>query len=210
MRSVIVIPVLVVLLGGCAASTKSAYDATDVGRMIETSEGTVVSSRIVTINEQPGGYGSLTGAAVGATGAGFGIGSGSGSAVAAILGGLLGAGVGYLAEQSFRQREGIEYMVRTPDGRTRTLVQNREGSEAPIPAGTSVLIQYAGSYTRVIEKPPGSDDRWQDPDAAPSGNGTAGAAPKGSPVPSSAPVGSVGPDTWGEPGRQGTIRPRQQ
>jgi outer membrane lipoprotein SlyB len=220
MRSVLIVPAIVLALGGCVSPSKNTYNAADVGRMIETTEGRVVSSRIVRVNEDPRGYGTAAGAAIGATGAGLTIGSGSGSLVAALIGGIVGAGAGYLTEQQMRGREGIEYMVRTPDGRTRTLVQNREGSEEPIPAGAPVLIQYGGNYTRIIEKPRGAEDSWQDPDAG-GGGGTGGA---GGAVTSSGPKGPGGAGTpmtestppqgnWpysGDPGRYGTIRPRQQ
>jgi outer membrane lipoprotein SlyB len=225
MRWITVVPAVVLLLGGCANSSKTKYDASDVGRMISTSEATIVSSRIVSITEQPQGYGPLAGAAIGATGAGLGIGKGTGAIAAGVLGGLLGAGAGYLVERSTRSREGIEYMVRTSDGRTQTLVQNREKSEEPIPAGTEVLVQHAGTYTRVIEKPVGAEDRWQDPDAATASGGGAAAgdpAATGSAGSSGAPKASRGAgsgipggppgagDPWGAPGRPGTIRPRQQ
>jgi outer membrane lipoprotein SlyB len=189
--------------------------------MIETTEGRVVSSRVVRVNEDPRGYGTAAGAAIGATGAGLTIGSGSGSLVAALIGGIVGAGAGYLTEQQMRGREGIEYMVRTPDGRTRTLVQNREGSEEPIPAGTPVLIQYGGNYTRIIEKPRGAEDSWQDPDAGAGGAGTGasgGAAASsgtrdpgggGTPMTQSMPPQGNWPYS-SDPGRYGTIRPRQQ
>lgn len=214
MRPVALVPVLGLVLASCTTASKSTYDSADVGRMIETSEGTIVSSRIVHIDEKPTGVGTAAGAALGATSAGFGIGSGKGSVIAALIGGLAGAGVGYLTEQGMRSREGIEYMVRTPDGRTRTLVQNRENGEEPIPAGRQVLIQYAGTYTRVIEKPPGAtDDAWRDPDAAPAAGaaaaGSSGGTPGGAtPTPGGGWTSSGGYS--GDPGRAGTIRPRQQ
>jgi outer membrane lipoprotein SlyB len=148
------------------------YEGRDVGRMIDTSEATVVSSRIVNIKEESKGYGPLAGAAVGATGTGL-ASRGSGNAGWLIaLGGLVGAGAGLLAEQAGRSREGIEYLVRTSDGRVMTLVQNRGASETPIPAGKAVLVQHSGSYTRVIEKPETLEDEWRNPDR--SGGGGAG------------------------------------
>jgi len=221
MRSVLLVPAVVLALGGCVSPSKNTYNAADVGRMIETTEGRVVSSRIVRVNEDPKGYGTAAGAAIGATGAGLTIGSGSGSLVAALIGGIVGAGAGYLTEQQMRGRDGIEYMVRTADGRTRTLVQNREGSEEPIPAGTPVLIQYGGNYTRIVEKPRGAEE-WQDPDAGGGGGATGGAGgaaansgARGGPGDPGAPMTQSMPPqgNWpysGDPGRYGTIRPRQQ
>ena len=81
------------------------------------------------------------------------IGSGSGSTLAAVLGGLLGAGAGYLAEQRLKSREGIEYVLQMDDGRTITLVQNREAEEPPLPDGTPVLVQIGSRYSRVLEHP---------------------------------------------------------
>jgi outer membrane lipoprotein SlyB len=214
MRSVLLVPALVLALGGCVSPSKNTYNAADVGRMIETTEGRVVSSRIVRVNEDPKGYGTAAGAAIGATGAGLTVGSGSGSLVAALIGGIVGAGAGYLTEQQMRGRDGIEYMVRTADGRTRTLVQNREGSEEPIPAGTPVLIQYGGNYTRIVEKPRGAEDSWQDPDAgggagAAASSGTRGPGDPRAPMTQSMPPQGNWPYT-SDPGRYGTIRPRQQ
>jgi outer membrane lipoprotein SlyB len=170
------------LLAGCAAPTRNLYEATDVGRVIETYEGTVVSSRIVKITDPPRGLsvGPLAGAAAG-TGIGLTIGEGRGNTLAAILGGLIGAGTGFLAEQSAKEREGLEYVIRTADGRVVTVVQNRDSEETPIAAGTAVLLQYGGSYTRVIERPKDldvPDNRWMDPDRIP--NSSAGQPGAGS------------------------------
>jgi outer membrane lipoprotein SlyB len=221
---------IVFVVSGCSTATKDVYDASDVGRVISTSEATVVASRTVKITEQPHGYGPLGGTAAGAAAGGLTIGSGSGSGVAALLGGLLGAGVGYLAEQSARSREGIEYLVRTQDGRVQTLVQNRGPSEQPIPPGTPVLVQVGGAYTRVIEKPEGAEEQWKNPDTPAStdpraspGSGTGGASgssgPAGTagqptPLPSApSPTrssGQTGVPSQYPAGSYGTGRPKQQ
>lgn len=210
--------VCVALVSGCATSTKNVYDSADVGRVISTSGATVLASRVVSITEQPGGYGPLAGAAVGATASGATIGSGRGSAVAAALGGLLGAGLGYIAEQAVRTREGIEYVIRTPDGRTQTLVQNRDPDEAPIAAGTTVLVQNAGNYTRIIEMPQAVQEPWKDPDAA-SGSDAPGGAAAGSGAPARSSPDHVAAPSQSGPGstpplpspprRYGTVRPVQ-
>ncbi len=87
-----------------------------------------------------------------------------------MIGGVIGAGIGYLSQQKLNNREGIEYVLQMDDGRTVTLVQNRAADEAPLPAGTPVLVQVSGQYTRVIADPRaervgGAD--WVDPDTAP-------------------------------------------
>lgn len=180
------------LVGGCVNSSKNVYEGRDVGRMIDTTEATVVSSRVVNIKEESKGYGPLAGAAVGGVGTGLAASGNHNSGWIVALGALAGAGVGYLAEQWGRSRDGIEYTVRTSDGRVMTLVQNKDSSETPIPAGKAVLVQHAGTYTRVIEKPEGLEDQWRNPDAK-SGGGAAGgsAGSSGSMPGGAAPGGAI-------------------
>lgn len=167
------------LASGCINPSKGVYEGHEVGRMIDTTEATVVSSRIVGIKEESRGYGPLAGAAVGATGTGLASRGSRNAGWLIALGALAGAGVGLLAEQTGRGREGIEYVVRTSDGRVMTLVQNRGASEVPIPAGKAVLVQHTGKYTRVIEKPETLEDQWRNPDA-PNAGSTSGAGTNGS------------------------------
>jgi outer membrane lipoprotein SlyB len=196
-----------VLLSGCISSSKNVYEGRDVGRMIDTTEATVVNSRIVNIKEESKGYGPLAGAALGGVGTGL-ASSGSHNAGWLIaLGALAGAGIGYFAEQFARSRDGIEYTVRTSDGRGMTLVQNRDSEEAPIPAGKAVLVQHAGTYTRIIEKPDTLEDQWRNPDASGGGQG-AGAQQQrggGNAVPASqTPSGGAAPGS-GSNGARPTV-----
>ena len=164
---------LVLALVACTTSTSSTYSSQDIGVPIETSSATVVSSRVVGIKGEPGLVGPAAGGLAGATTAGVTIGSGSGSTLAAVLGGLLGAGAGYLAEQRLKSREGIEYVLQMDDGRTITLIQNREAEEQPLPDGTPVLVQIGSRYSRVLERPEidggGAAGDWVDPDAGGAG-----------------------------------------
>lgn len=177
-----VVAVLVVFAAGCADPSGSRYSSSDVGQIIETSEGTVVSSRVVDIKGgENSGYGAAAGGATGGT-AGFYTFGGSG--LVTILGAVIGAGIGYLAEDSARGREGFEYMVRMDDGRIVTLVQNRDGEEPPIENGTPVFVQYGSEYTRIVAKPdvldgsspgaPGPDKEWQNPDKPSGASGKGG------------------------------------
>jgi len=193
---------VVALLAGCSAPTSQRYDSGDVGRPIETTQGSVVSSRVVEISGDTKNVGPIAGGAAGAAATGLAYG-GRGSGWAAILGGLVGAGAGYLIESSARNREGIEYIVRMNDGRTVTLVQNRQKAEQPLTDGTPVLVQISGRYTRVIPDPTtdraaagtagggggaggtgpvaasGSGGGWVDPDTVPPAGGGLGAPPPG-------------------------------
>jgi outer membrane lipoprotein SlyB len=161
--------VIGLVLAGCTTSNSNTYSADDIGVPMDTNQATVVSSRVVEIKGDPGPIGPLAGGAAGATIAGVSIGSGSGSTIAAVLGGLLGAGAGYFAERQMSSGEGIEYVLETDDGRTITLVQNREPEEEPIPDGTPVLVQVGSRYSRVLPHPSADADApsndWVNPDA---------------------------------------------
>lgn len=162
---------VVTVVAGCSNPSSSRYDSGDVGRTIETTPGAVISSRVVEISGDSKSVGPLAGGAAGAAATGLAYG-GRGSGFAAILGGLVGAGAGYLIESSARNREGIEYIVRMNDGRTVTLVQNRQTDEVPIADGTPVLVQVSGRYTRVIPDP--TADRSTAAGGGPSAGGTGG------------------------------------
>ena len=59
------------------------------------------------------------------------------------------------------------------DGRTITLVQNRDPEEQPLPGGTPVLVQIGSRYSRVLEHPEidgaGATGDWVDPDTGGAG-----------------------------------------
>jgi outer membrane lipoprotein SlyB len=166
MRAVAFSLVAALLLVGCSHPSGSTYESGDVGRTIETTQASVVSSRVVKISGQPNAVGPVAGGALGAAGSALAF---QGSGLVAVIGGVLGAGAGYLAQKQMNNREGIEYVLQMDDGRTVTLVQNRADNEAPLPDGTPVLVQVSGQYTRIIADPRaermGAD--WVDPDALP-------------------------------------------
>jgi outer membrane lipoprotein SlyB len=188
--------VAALLLAGCAHPSSTTYETGDVGRTIETTQASVVSSRVVSIAGDSNAVGPVAGGALGAAGSALAF---EGSGLVAVIGGVLGAGVGYLAQKQLNNREGIEYVLHMDDGRTVTLVQNRESDEPPLPDGTPVLVQVSGQYTRVIADPRaervgGAD--WVDPDRVPAEEGSPiGAAPSGE-----APIGEAGaPEPVEEP-----------
>jgi outer membrane lipoprotein SlyB len=191
MRAVASVLVAGVLLAGCSHPSGTTYGAGDVGRTIETAEAAVVSSRVVKVAGETNMVGPLAGGALGASGSALAF---QGSGLVAVIGGVLGAGMGYLAQQQINNREGIEYVLQMDDGRTVTLVQNREDEEQPLPDGTPVLVQVSGQYTRVIADPRaermgGAD--WVDPDTL---------ADEGTPPIGEAPIGKAGdPEPVEEP-----------
>jgi outer membrane lipoprotein SlyB len=172
----VTIPVaLCFALSACAASDSSTYSRSDVGQVIETSQGQVISSRPVDIRDSEGGIIGATGGGVAGGVVGSTIGHGSGNTLATLAGVFIGAGLGYLAEREIRSDEGVEYLVDMDDGRVVTIVQNQKDGDQAIPDGTPVLIQYGNEYTRLVPlqaspsargATPGSDE-WHNPDRAP-------------------------------------------
>lgn len=186
---------LVVALGvaGCAHPSSTTYDSADVGRTIETTPGTVVSSRPVKVAGDANAVGPLAGGALGASGSALAF---QGSGLVAVIGGVIGAGMGYLAQQQMNNRDGVEYVLEMDDGRTVTLVQNvASDQEKALANGTPVLVQVSGQYTRVIADPRAErvgGSGWVDPDTAP--------AEEISPAAGAAPIGSAGdPEPFEQP-----------
>ena len=201
MKRLSAVLVLTLALGACATSGSDTYTAEDVGKVISTAEGTVVTSREVDIEGKTGPIGALAGGAAGGA-TGYGLSGGSGAV--AVLGAVAGAGVGYLVESVVNDGTGIEYVIQMDDGRTVTLVQNKESSdEEPIKDGQPVLIQYGDTYTRVIPLPQNLDSAtptgvWVNPDSLPPGK-----EPKGKRLDSGDPAEGEPPPAAG-PGQPST------
>src|ERR687892_1013030 len=159
---------LMVSVAACSHPSSGTYGDKEVGQTIETAQGSVVSSRVVDVAGEPGFIGAGAGAAVGAAGGGLAV-NGPASLLVAIVGGLVGAGLGYMAEKQMGDRDGIEYVLQMDDGRLVTLVQNREDGEQPLPDGARVLVQLNGQYTRVMAHPAvdynAGGGGWVDPGA---------------------------------------------
>lgn len=190
--------VLMLSVAACSHPSGTTYGDTEVGQTIETAPGSVVSSRIVNVSGEPGFIGAGAGAAVGAAGSSLAV-NGPAGLLVAIVGGLVGAGIGYMAEKGIKDRDGIEYVLEMDDGRLVTLVQNRDSDEQPLPDGARVLVQLNGQYTRVMAHPAvdyNAGGGWVDPDSP----GTAPVPGAGPGSPGSAPAPNVGPgaaDTGG-------------
>lgn len=185
----------VLLIGGCAAASTTTYDSADVGRTIETASGKVVASRSVKVKGGTSVAGPVAGGALGGAASGLAFQSGW----AAIIGAVVGAGVGYVTEQQINSGEGTEYVVEMDDGRTVTIVQNKEEEKPPIADGTQVLVQYSGKYTRVLEDPRADKGGSRGASGAGAGGGgwidpdIVGQTPS---TPDHGDIAAPGPDTW--------------
>ena len=125
---------IALLVAGC-----SATPVYRVGIPSDLTEGRIVTSRVVPIAGYEPEAGPITGAMIGA--------------VLGPLGGLVGAGMGYLVEWwTSGSGEGVEYLVVMDDGRMVTVVVYRDDAERPLPAGTPVRVETGGALpTRVVE-----------------------------------------------------------
>jgi outer membrane lipoprotein SlyB len=187
LRKLPVVCLAALLAASCTTPTSDTYTTSEVGRAAETTRGTVLASRPVEIRGEASPIGVGAGAIAGAAGTNVVGGEGA----LAVLGALLGAGLGYLAQGGLGNEDGLEYVVDLEDGRTVTVVQNRAEDEVPLPPGAQVLVQLGSSYERVLADPRprdatggGAGDVWVDPDAAtgiPAPSGL-GAGSPGSPV----------------------------
>jgi outer membrane lipoprotein SlyB len=191
------------LVSACASSDLDTYSKQDVGRSMEMTRGTVVASRPVHIRGESSGLGAAAGGITAGTIGYSTIGSNSGSVIAGVLLGIAGAVVGSLIEEAVTSETGTEYTIQMNDGRTVTIVQNESDDDDVIAAGTPVLVQWAGEYSRVIPEhaslsptvgpSPPPAGMATSPGSEPPPPGTGGSTP---PSPSgSAPQDWVNPDT---------------
>lgn len=190
----ITIAVVALSLAACSGPSSTTYSRQDLGRVMESTDGVVVSSRMVDVEGESSGLGSvtggITGGAVGST-----IGSGSGSVLAGAALAIVGIIAGALVETALTSETGVEYTVQTNDGRVLTVIQVAE-SDDPIPDGSPVRVQFGGQYTRVIPVVHGESDRMIPPREGP------GAAPLSEPeaiMTPSRPGGFGTPSTPGDP-----------
>jgi outer membrane lipoprotein SlyB len=146
--SLLVLSVAVVtVLSGCAAQSTSGsvYRESDTRRAQIIEQGTVESVRVVTIQAESNGVGTLAGGVIGGI-AGSGVGGGRGQAVGAVLGAVIGGVAGQKIEENAGTRPGLEITVKLDNGTLRAYVQ--EGDEE-FKAGDRVRITTSGGYSRV-------------------------------------------------------------
>lgn len=140
---------MVFTLAGCTPSiSPDTYGAYNGNQVCPVVKGVVKSVRMVKMEGTSSGVGTFGGAAAGAI-AGSAIGGGRGSLLAALGGGLLGAGIGNVAEKRLTCQNGLEYVIRTRDGQLVSIVQGLNPQFQP---GQHVMIMY-GQKSRVVIDP---------------------------------------------------------
>jgi outer membrane lipoprotein SlyB len=153
-KHIIAASFIALAITGCAPSiSPDTYTTSSAGQVNRVVKGVIDSSRVVelsgdTYTEGGGMVGTLAGGALGAV-AGSTIGQGTGSVLAAIGGGLVGAGVGNMAEKKLTQQQGMEYVVKTKNGAYISVVQ---GLKPTFQKGQHVMIIY-GNRARVVADP---------------------------------------------------------
>ncbi len=138
------------VLPGCARQVGGdVYDSRAVGGAVRTERGTVEAVRPVRLEDGDSLTDPRLGAVIGgAAGGAIGreIGAGWGQIVAIGAGIVLGAAAGALAQGELSKQDGLEYVVRTDDGRLFTIVQ---GPQDPLAVGAPVFIQFGDGRTRA-------------------------------------------------------------
>jgi len=150
MRKTIAIATTAFMLASCAHPDQNTYGDTEVGHDTVVLYGIVKSVRKVDVKAQNTGTGATIGA-VGGGVAGSQIGNGRGGIVGLLAGAVIGGVAGAMAEQSLKDRQGIEYIIKMSEtGDTRAVVQNIGKNDIPIEKGQCVMLQLSGHYQRVL------------------------------------------------------------
>ncbi len=135
------------LVTGCAESKSGNVYSRDQARTaMNVTHGRVLQVSAVQIEGTKSPVGALAGGAAGAA-AGSAIGGGTGKTIAMVLGGLVGAGGGAVAEEQLTKKNGLEITVLLQSGETIAVVQEADEKFA---VGESVRVLRGPSGTTRI------------------------------------------------------------
>ena len=136
-RSLIAASAALLALTACKQlASQNQYNAREVGTSRAVVLGTVLSVREVPIFGKSSGTGILLGA-----GAGAGAGSGGGNAWATAGGAVAGTIAGHLIEREVVNRTGLEYILRTDEGETKSIVEEKVEGDVLFKKGDRVMLQ---------------------------------------------------------------------
>lgn len=143
-----------VILSGCARNIGSGSygDGASFGEASETYRGVVINARAVTVQPERLGdnaAGTVGGAIAGGV-LGNQFGKGRGRDVTTVLGAIGGAVAGAAVEQNLKTQNGMEYSVKTDEGKILTIVQ---GPNPQFSVGQRVLVMVSsrrGGRSRVV------------------------------------------------------------
>jgi outer membrane lipoprotein SlyB len=140
-------------LAGCSTTSPDVIQRGDANRMATVLDGTVLSTRPVTVEGNQSGGGAAAGAVVGGI-AGSSVGGRRESVVVGVLGAVAGAVVGNAVERSATREEAIEILVQLRNGERRAIVQAKAGED--FRPGDAVVIVTTGGKVRVTRAPAGA------------------------------------------------------
>ncbi len=147
---VLAMAIAVVALFGCTYGSGDTYRVSETGRKLQVEQAIVLSSRQVTVTEDPGFENNWYGPVAGATVAGVGADI-AGAESAIVLGAaVIGLGLGYLIEEAADTRAGHEYVMRDSEtGEEYAIVVAAKDGAQPLPPGTAVRIIGSRGSLRV-------------------------------------------------------------
>lgn len=137
---------LAIFLSGCATNINSdVYSVEGVGVVNKAEAGTILSFRPVKVDGTNNAGGLVGGLAGGIAGSVLG-GNNRVHALGALAGAVIGALIGSFVEKGITEQNAVEYVIKTDDGDTVTLVQPEKPSFA---IGQRVLVSF-GKNARIL------------------------------------------------------------
>jgi outer membrane lipoprotein SlyB len=150
MKRVAASALLVAVLAACTTTSPDVIQKGDANRMATVLDGTVLSTRPVTVEGNQSGAGAAAGAVVGGV-AGGSVGGRRESVAVGVLGAVAGAVIGNAVERSSTREEAVEILVQLRNGERRAIVQAKAGEE--FRTGDAVVIVTTGGKVRVTRAP---------------------------------------------------------
>jgi outer membrane lipoprotein SlyB len=146
------IALVVALAAGCSTTSPDVIKRDDAQRMSNVLDGTVLSTRPVTVEGSQSGIGAAAGGVAGGV-AGSSVGGRRDGIVGGVIGAVAGGVVGNVIERQATREEAIEILVQLKSGERRAIVQAK-GTEVLNP-GDQVIIVTTGGKARVVKAPRG-------------------------------------------------------
>jgi len=140
-------------LGACTTTSPDVVQRNDANRMATVLDGTVLSTRPVTVEGNQSGGGAAAGAVVGGV-AGGSVGGRRESVAVGVLGAVAGAVIGNAVERSATREDAVEILVQLRNGERRAIVQAKAGED--FRPGDAVVIVTTGGKVRVTRAPTGT------------------------------------------------------
>jgi len=145
-RHILVLPVVLFALAGCAADySPNTYAAAAVQQANKVDRGVIVGRRLVQVSAQ-GTVGAVGGGAAGGIAGSQAPGGPVGSAFGALGGALVGGLVGTATEHAVADTQAWEYIVQQPNG---DLLSVTQADPAPLAIGLHVLV-ITGKQARIV------------------------------------------------------------